>query len=48
MFKVNFDLLGGMDKWLEQFGETSTNMKRHVEVLKCRGGSNELQLLRLL
>ncbi|XP_056101432.1 uncharacterized protein LOC130080159 [Rhinichthys klamathensis goyatoka] len=38
MFKVNFDLLGGMtmDKWFEeQFVETSTNMNRHAEVLKC-------------
>jgi len=37
MFKVNFDLLGGMtmDKWFEeQFVETSTNMSRHAEVLK--------------
>jgi len=25
-----------MDKWFEeQFGETSTNTKRHAEVLKC-------------
>ena len=38
MFKVNFDLLGGMtmDEWFEeQFGETFTNMNCHAEVLKC-------------